>query len=228
MAVAASVIIDKAAEQLHDEGYTRWTKPELLYWLNEAQRAIVMLRPAAKIASDVVQLQAGTKQSLPDDGIRLLSITRNMSSNGLTPGAAIRLTDRSILDYANPNWHSDTASSTVECYAYDANDPTRFYVYPPQPDSIPGSVEIAYSALPDECASETDTIDISEIYQSAIYEYIMFRALAKDAEYSGKNRIADSAYQMFLNQLGLKAQVDKAVSPNKTAEPHGKVENERP
>lgn len=225
--VAASIIINKVADQLHDIDHVRWPVDDLLYWLNEGQRAIAILRPEAKTVNGAVQLVAGTKQTIPAAGIRLHKITRNMGEDGTTPGRALRPVDADVLDQFNPDWHTDTADSEALNYVFDGNDPLTYYVFPPQPAADQGCVELAYSASPDDVVDVADLIDISNVFQSALLDYIMFRANTKDSDYAGKDRVAAAQYGLFLNSLGLKAAVDKAVSPNKNTAPYAQQESER-
>jgi len=66
--VTAKTIIDKATIQLLDLTNIRWTRAELLSWLNDGMRQIVLIQPSASSTTSVIQLQAGTRQYLPDDG----------------------------------------------------------------------------------------------------------------------------------------------------------------
>jgi len=127
--IAASAIISKAAEHLHDVDHVRWTAAELLYWLNEGQRAIAILRPEAKTINGSVKLVAGTKQTIPATGIRLHKVIRNMGADGSTAGKVIFLIDVSTLDQFNPDWHTDDSDSDVLNYMFDGNDPLTFYVF---------------------------------------------------------------------------------------------------
>ena len=225
--VAASEIISKAAEQLHDVDHVRWTAEELLYWLNEGQRAIVILRPEAKTVNGPVQLVAGTKQMIPAKGVRLHKVTRNMGSDGTTPGKAIILIDVSVLDMYNPDWHNDTANAEVQNYVFDGNDPLTYYVTPPQPSDNPGYAEIAYTASTDDLAAVDDLIDILDIFQSALLDYIVFRANTKDSDYAGKDRVAAAQYGLFLSSLGLKGKADQTISPNRNTPPIAQEESSR-
>ena len=84
--VTAKTILDKATIQLIDLTNIRWTRAELLSWLNDGMRQIVLIQPSASSTTDVIALQAGTRQYIPADGWLLLNIYRNMGTNGTTPG----------------------------------------------------------------------------------------------------------------------------------------------
>ena len=86
---------------------------------------------------------------------------------------------------------------------------------------------MAYSAIPDACVTIADAIDISDIFEAALIDYIIYRTMSKDSDYSGQDRIAAGHYQVFQQGLGLKGQVDASVAPNKNAPPLAQVENQR-
>ena len=225
--VLAGTIIDKVSEQIHDVLQVRWVESELLDWLNEGQRAIVILKPEAKTVNAAVVLVEGTKQTIPVAGIRLHKVIRNMGTDGLTPGNVIPIVDSAVLDAMSPGWHAAASAAAVINYTHDGNDPLTFYVTPPQPAASPGYVEMAYSAIPDACVTIADAIDISDIFEAALIDYIIYRTMSKDSDYGGQDRIAAGQYQVFQQGLGLKGQVDASVAPNKNAPPLAQVENQR-
>jgi hypothetical protein len=71
--------IDRVRGLLRDEVRPyQWSDAELIGWLNDAQVAICDARPEACTVTDVMALDGGTRQTLPDGAIRLLDVTRNM------------------------------------------------------------------------------------------------------------------------------------------------------
>ena len=74
--ILASNIIAQASELAQDEDNVTWTSPQALEWLNDAQRAVCLLRPDASVLNHSVQLIPGTRQEIT--GRRLVSISRNM------------------------------------------------------------------------------------------------------------------------------------------------------
>ena len=85
---------------------------------------------------------AGTRQSLPPDGVQLLDVVRNL------PGRAVRIVMREILDAQLPDWHSDAATTVVKHFCYSEQNLKTFYVYPPNTGT--GTVELVYSAAPQD------------------------------------------------------------------------------
>ena len=221
--VTAQTIIDKASVQLIDLANVRWTRSELLAWLNDGMRQIVLIQPSASSTTVSKKLDAGTRQTLPTGGWLLLQMYRNMGTTGTTPGRAIRIVSRELLDNFNPNWHTAAAAAEVRNYIYDTQDQTAFYVYPPNTGTQ--YVELNYSAQPTNLTSESEVIPIFDIYQSALVDYILYRACSKDAEYAPGLQLAQGYLSTFVAAVGGKAQTEvsndpvQALNPRNTSVP---------
>lgn len=217
----ASEISDRARLVLNDADGVRWLDAELVKWINDGQRAIVVVRPDASVLNTTLTLSTGTKQTIPSDGLRLLDITRNINADG-SGGRVVRLVDRDVLDTQNVNWHSDTTSLTIKNYVYDNRDPKTFYVYPPATSSA--KLEIIYAKNPTDCASLSSSLAIADIYADALLNYVLYRAYSKDAEFAQNLTLSGSYLQIFNGMLGIKTTKDAAYSPDlnskgKTTEP---------
>lgn len=206
--ITAQAIVDRARHILQDTttGGTRWLDPELLRWLNDAQREVVLLKPNAYSAVEDVVLASGSKQALPASGLLLLSIVRN------TAGKAVRRVDRNIMDSENDSWHMDSATSDIEHYIFDEDSPETFWVYPPNDGA--GSVEIIYSKAPEDVSDLANSITLNDIYSNVILDYLLYRAYSKDTDYAGNQQRAGNHYQAFNNSLGVKVQAEASSSPN--------------
>jgi hypothetical protein len=208
-------IIERAAIVLQDTTGVRWPQlEELLPWLNDGQREIVLRKPDAYAQNAVVAMVAGTKQTIPASGIQLLDVIRNMGTGGATPGRAVTRIDREILDEQRPDWHSETASAETKHYMFDPRDPKHFYVYPPQ-HATPGKLEMVYAASPTDLSALANTITLDDIYAGVLLDYILYRAYSKDADLSpSAPQRAVAHYNAFLASLGAKGQIDQSVNPN--------------
>lgn len=207
MAVVASSIINRARTQLADNGSTaRWSDTELLNWLSDGQRAIVAADPVATQSVTGVSLVAGTRQSLPAGAHKLIHIYRNLSVAGVA-GKACSYVPLSLLDTQYPTWHSDTAVAGVTHWTYDENDPVAFYVYPRNDGT--GRLEVNYSIMPSDLASTSSPIAVRDIYQTALLDYVMFRAHSKDSDYAAGQSLAAGYLQSFTNFVAVQAKAPK-------------------
>ncbi|CAB4135364.1 hypothetical protein UFOVP285_8 [uncultured Caudovirales phage] len=215
--ITAQSVINKAAIQLTDVGNARWTRAELLDWLNQGQKQIVVMSPSATNKVSVVQLTSGTRQSIPSDGWTLLELIRYMGTNGSTPGRAIRVTSRELIDAFNPNWHADAKSAAPKHYIFDAQDQTVFYVYPPSNGQ--GYVQLNYSPVPPMITSESTVISVSDTFEPALLDYILYRACSKDAEYAPGLQLASGYLSTFMAAMQIKSTSELANNPNQNFAP---------
>jgi hypothetical protein len=186
----------RARYQLVDSGSTlRWTDAELLQWLSEGQRAIVLALPEASQTIATVALFAGTRQIVPAGGHILLSVNRNLTFGGVA-GQVCRQVDRTLMDTQYPTWHTDTQSPTALFYVYDRHhDPMAFYVYPPNNGG--GAVELNYSVMPVDVVLTSTIITVRDIYQVPLLDFILYKAHAKDSDYSAGMSVSQAYFQLF-------------------------------
>ena len=184
-------------------------------WLNDGQREVLVFKPNANVVNTSIQLASGTKQSLPADGIQLIDVPRNMGSDGATPGKAIRIAMREILDAQSPDWHTETPSATTKHYMYTPLDPKHFYVYPPSNGA--GQVELIYAAVPAKVATIANMISLDDIYSNVLVDYILYRAYSKDSDYAANPQRAAASQAAYTAALTGKAQAEVIVNPNTTA-----------
>lgn len=215
MTIPVSAIVERITDLLLDKersaGKWRWSDDELIRWINDSRMAILTRRPQAlsKLAS--VALVKGTKQALPDDGVQLLDIVRNMGSDGKTPGRSIRRTDRQNIDDMDLYWHKATESAEISQFTYDDRNPKIFFVQPPAKAGT--TIEISYAQIPAAVAALTDELDIGLESLDAVLNYVCYRAKSKDSEYANAGEAA-AFYGAFNDALGVTTQAQSGTSPN--------------
>lgn len=227
MPITAASLVNKTLIILNDDG-TAWTKSELLGWLNDGQRVIVTVRPDAGAVHQTFQLAAGTLQSIPAGTLRVLKLLRNMGAAGATPGTVIREIAADILDRQVPDWHTGAtvpAAAVVDRCVYNGEDPTHFWVYPPQPAVAMGFIEGLFSAPPTDCTMNTvdgsnvdSNLGIPDNYGPALIDYVLFRAYSKETDTRNPAK-GEAALSAFQTALGMTIQTDKAFDPKSNASP---------
>jgi hypothetical protein len=181
--VTAGTIINKAAIQLADLNTVRWTRAELLSWLNMAQQALILAIPESSAVTTNVTTVAGARQSIPNDGWILLSANRNMGISGTISGRSLEETRKEVLTKNSPSWTSDAGTSFATAYIYNPLDKTVFWIYPPA-DYSGNKIEITYSQSPLPMTAEYQAILVSDIYEPILLDYVLYKACMKDAEYA--------------------------------------------
>jgi hypothetical protein len=94
--IKVATLIETAGIILQDASQVRFPQAELMTFLNDAQREIVLHRPDSKTVNASVTCVAGSKQSLPSTGLRLVDVVRNDGGRAITQIA------RKILDETLP------------------------------------------------------------------------------------------------------------------------------
>lgn len=224
MAITAQSIVRRVVETLQDNTSVRWPVNELVRYLNDGQREIILYRPDAMVTNAAVTLAAGSKQSLPANGVKLIEVVRNTSGSR----RSVRLVNREILDSQSPNWHNLTGATEILHFMYDPRDPKVFYVYPPAAASG-ASLDVVYAALPTDVTEPADgalysavsgNISVPDIYGNVIQDYILYRAYSKDSEYAGNAARAQAHYGAFANALGIEMKATVNFQPNTVANPN--------
>lgn len=208
----ASALLQRVQDILQDTTSVRWPEPELLRYLNDAQREIVLHKPDASSATQVIPLVAGTRQAVPNGALRLLDVVRNMGADGETPGNVVTLIGRGVLDAQRRGWHAETPAPEADHYVFDLRAPKTFYVYPPAP-STPQQVEAILSIAPDEVTAASQAISLDDIYANVIMDYILYRSYGKDADFAKNLERALVHYQAVAAALGLKSAAGMMYSP---------------
>lgn len=225
MAITAQSIILRAVQILQDTTSVRWPVDELVRWLNDGQRQIVLHRPDSNSVTATGTLATGTRQSLltmtgvsSSNPAKLIDVVRNMAAT--SDKKAVRMIAREILDAQQPGWHNATQSVNIVHYMFDSRDPRAFYVYPPATSAA--QLEIIFSAYPTDVAAPTGTdytgvsgnIGVLDIYANALLDYILYRAYLKDTDYTGDGARAQACFQAFATSLGIELSGTVAMAPN--------------
>lgn len=223
MAIQAQSLIRRCVETLQDNTSVRWPVSELVRYLNDGQREVILYRPDAMVTNATRVLSAGSRQTIPDNGVKLIEVVRNAAGSR----RAVRLVNREILDAQTPGWHSLPGVPEVLHYMYDPRDPRVFYTYPPAASGA--SVDLVYAAYPSDItepaegstfAAVTGAVSLPDIYGNVLQDYVLYRAYSKDSEYAGNAARAQAHYAAFANALGIEIKATVAVAPNPVSNPN--------
>jgi len=226
MALTEGDILPQISILLQDIANVRWPVTELRFWLNEAQRMIANLSIGSCTATRQVALVGGTKQTIPSDGIRLLSITRNIVdvAHGVT-GRRVAVCDLDTLSAYDPAWAVATPVVEIQNYCYDERTPTVFYVYPPVSpgEGISGpsftNVEMVLAVEPNYTTGPTSPLSLGDQYVPMLIDYILWRAFSKDNGTPNGFAIAQNYQKSFYEGMAMIERVIMRTSPNQVAMP---------
>ena len=223
MTIHAQSIVRRATDLLQDQTSVRWPVNELVRWLNDAQRAIVKVRPDALNITTTMALALGSRQDLDNANLspppaKLIEITRNMAATSTK--RAITQVPRHILDRQLPGWHAMAPTVNIDHYMFDPRDPKTFYVYPPATSAA--QLEVMYSAYPTDIAepapggtfaSVTGNLALADIYADDVLNLVLSRCYNKDAEFAANAVLADKYMAMAMASLGAEISATLMVQP---------------
>lgn len=198
------VLLDLIGRLLQDEDYDNWTETELLQWYNQATRQVVIASPDANVSIESVKLVAGVKQYFPSGVLSFLKVTRNMGTDGETPGETVTPMTMEILGAWEPDWSNATATTAIEHSIKEQGD--YWYCYPPSDGT--GYVEIEVARAPDVVVYdddgewESELVGVHERFINAVMELIMYFAYSKDTDFPGSEARAIKHYNLYASAVG--------------------------
>jgi hypothetical protein len=206
MAITAQSIVSAAGITLQDPS-VRWPATELIGYMNEGIRALIIARPDALTKKSAFVPVPGSRQTLPAEVVAFIDIIGNTSGNE----RQVTKVDVGLLSAINRDWQSSRASASVRHFTYDPRDPYCFYVFPPSTGS--GSIDLLYSYFPADLATVVDVSPLHIQWFSVILNFVLAKAFSKDAEFGG-NAASAAAYMGAFNAgIGSQLQSSTTVSP---------------
>lgn len=199
----AYTVLDQAASLLNDPRGQNWPRAELLQYLNAGLKAMVPLAPSQFSVTKTVTLVDGARQTLPAGSVALLQAL-NVVNGDDSIGRGVRNVSKTALDESAPSWMSLSASTTREV-AYDPKVPDEYWVYPPA--AAGAKLRVTTADEPAEIEVFTE-IPVDARYHPALVDYVLFRALTKDADYANQDPRAAQHYTAFMEGVS-------GRSPNK-------------
>jgi len=188
----ANDLTSRAAAVLNDPGNANWSAADLLVYLNDGLQLMVLRVPEQFATVQDIVLVAGAKQALPAPSALLLNVLKVAS--GRTP----RLVDRAALDAFSPSWQAAAQGETRE-WAYNPKDPFVFWVSPPAVAAAALTIETAdYPAV----LAGGSTVPVDDAYHPALVDYVVYRALSKDADYAADDNRAGFFYTRWVEATG--------------------------
>lgn len=214
----ASRVIVAVAKLLNDyePGYPhiRWTRADLLDYLNDAQTQIYVWRPAAFARSESYVLRPGSLQGPLPDGCQLQRVV------GSDDGSRARKVDDGLLQAFAGFGCKPAASAAdyrVSGFSFNPEDATHFFVDPPAPNDglsrtvtlicqqAPRAITLADldAPLPPAPAPPADQLATPGALTNAVIEWMLYRAYSVDMESAQSNAKQALHLQTFNTMLGV-------------------------
>lgn len=207
-----------------DSSAYRWSDADLLAYINDAVRLILVHRPDASTLTVSATLVAGSRQNLHTDYEKLIDVVCNRNADG-SNGRAITLIEQSTLDAFDPAWRSGATKSIIKHFMLDPRNSREFEVYPPAVAST--EIYIRASAVPTQVTVVGGTLPLRDVYMEPVVNFVLYKAYTRDSEFAQNSQLAAGYVSTFASLLGIKLGKDVAFSPEfnrKGGEPNAAVQ----
>jgi hypothetical protein len=176
-----------------ESAYFRQSNDELVSYVNAGLKEACELMPESfRATGDFTCTSGQTEQAAAfEDARRLIEVVR------IKNGAAVHLMDLAALSQFNPTWAADDAAP-AENWAPKSGDPLRFFIYPKAP--ISQVLEIDYIRNPGTFTLNETITNLPETWESALADYVIYRAESKDDEHVNAGRAA-LHYASFVQKI---------------------------
>lgn len=210
--VASALILNYRRILLDPSPGVTWLDAALLSMMNQAQRAIELLKHEAYTVVGPVTMVAGTLQTVPAQGVAILDVYHNTASK-----RRVSQVSRALLDSTDRFWPAATPEVDVQHWTADPRDPKRFAIYPP--NDATGSVQALYGMTPPDIAAVGSVITLDDIYEMPIQAFVLSQAYAENSTRQdlGKSGAYDNLWKQL---IGAKTQTQVATA-QKPATPGG-------
>jgi len=217
MPLVAGSLFKACAIELNDIEFVRWTKDDLAEYLTDAIAVMSSLKPTLFTVFEPLGLKPGPMQTVPGEFTELVDILYNLHPDG-THGEPV---NKGSFTAARALGRSscapvDGVGYVVRSYTVHPENDTFFTVDPPVPSNVPYPIVWALlQRAPNVITSENDAVVMAnttpETYRSALLEWMLYRAFARDTESSDSFNRSQAHYKAFYQFLGLPPRDKRAV-----------------
>lgn len=188
-------LVQRAAELLNDPNHERWTYANLIEWVNAGVASACKVVPQLYTKKVDLTLVEGAIQALPAE-YTLFIRGYYTKIGGATIGKTPINSELGSVTLIDPNWMSGTPANEIDEIMYDVNTLHTFLVNPPQPAGTTNTLYAEVGAAP-PFALPNEAIPIPLVFETAIVDYVLFRAYSMDAEHASQDGRAAVHYNTF-------------------------------
>ena len=178
MTYSVSDIFTRVQRTFGDESAVQVTEADIIRWINDAQREVVMQHEGLLFKEDFLSSVAGTAEyATPSD---LFTLTHVSYSDG---GAfyPLKYIPKSALNQYVPGWDGSVHVGYPKLFTKDENNKIIFY---PTPDkTLTDNIKLEYSRYPTDLVDSGDAIDLPPYYHSYVEHFCMMKAYEMDEDW---------------------------------------------
>jgi hypothetical protein len=180
-ALSVADILTRVQRQFGDEAGVQVTQADVIRWINDAQREIVMQHEGLYETTATASTVAGTAEvALPADNISLQEVLY------MGAGDSSYFNLRYVTADEHASMYFDLGSGDPVYYIRSSNG---YVTLLPTPDSsLTDSIKFVYNRYSQDVAAVGDALDVPEYYHQVILEYCLMKAYEMDENWEAADR----------------------------------------
>jgi hypothetical protein len=214
MAFTPQAVITEVRRLVQDERQTyRYSDPFILGSVNQVLKRICLLRPDLFAVVDEFTCVAGSVQTVPDDGVRIIDIFMNAENH------VVHEINRQTLDLMFMTWQGGTPGPATNWMRH-VRSPRTFFVYPP---SAEGQIlTIEYAQSPPDYAIDDSIALLTDAYFTSVVDGTVWLLESVDNEHVNSGR-AKMFQDAFTQSLGVTVQAKSVTDSELGGQPKEEV-----
>lgn len=184
-------IITRVKRQFGDESGVQVTNDDIIRWINDAQREVVLQNE--NLFQKTIYLDSVAEQlayTLPSDLLTIQSVAyRDNEDSGDSYYELRFLSPKALAEYVNGWDGTDYASGTPNHFAKGDSE-SQLLVLPRPDKSLTDSIKVTYSRYTTDIETDADPIDLPVYYHNLAYEYCLMKAYEMDEDWEAADKKA--------------------------------------
>lgn len=193
-------VVTRVQRLFGDEADVQLTEADVIRWINDAQREIVMHNEGVLQTTGLINLVADQDEyAFPTDLFILRSLrykfTDDLSYN------SIKFLNLQEFDTFISGWDG-TFSGSARPQVYTTYE-NKIFLYPRPSENVTDGLKVLYSKKPTEISTSADPISLPIVYHNVIVKYCYMMAQEMDEEYEA-SAAAFATFRDDINTLSFK------------------------
>lgn len=188
--LSVSDVVTRVQRTFGDESAVQVTQADIIRWINDAQREVVMqhenlLQTSAALDSVVGQYE----YPLPADCLTVNSVLFRNSTDANASFYTLRFMGPTEMTSLADGWRGTDYGTGVP-QVFTRSDSGKFAIFPAPQTALVGAIKIIYARYAVDVVDTNSNIDLPAYYHSYVEHFCMMKAYEMDEDWDSADRKA--------------------------------------